>query len=334
MKHSRLIWVDSLKGWLIMLVVLGHAIQNTLGETCYTNHLWNIVYSFHMAAFMAVSGYVAFRPGGDLGRNFICNTIWRRFKQLIVPFTLWTFISQVINGRIDIEIFGLYLLYPDRGLWFLWVLFFINIIFLSGSYLAEKIKVGQGRLILCLCLFLVAMMVLFEIRVFGFQFIAYYFLFYSFGYFFHKYNYCFVLNNCLILILLGVCWAFMAWFWNMHELPTFMRGLPLPETITQYAYRFITAALAVYLLLVLSPRILNSPLLWNRPFVKIGIISLGIYAIHFMFLGIWIGLFRGMGLGDDIVIVFTFISTLIVSWIVVWLLSKWKVTATWLLGKI
>ena len=67
MTRKRLIWADSLKGWLIVLVVLGHAIQYTLGNQCETNHLWNIIYSFHMAAFMAVSGYVAFRPGTDWG---------------------------------------------------------------------------------------------------------------------------------------------------------------------------------------------------------------------------------------------------------------------------
>ena len=27
---KRLIWIDSLKGWLMMLVVLGHAIQSSL----------------------------------------------------------------------------------------------------------------------------------------------------------------------------------------------------------------------------------------------------------------------------------------------------------------
>ena len=61
MAHPRLLWADALKGWLIVLVVLGHAIQNTLGDSCATNHLWNIIYSFHMPAFMAVSGYVALR---------------------------------------------------------------------------------------------------------------------------------------------------------------------------------------------------------------------------------------------------------------------------------
>lgn len=49
---KRLIWIDSLKGWLMILVVLGHAIQSSLGDACFQNHLWNLIYSFHMPAFM------------------------------------------------------------------------------------------------------------------------------------------------------------------------------------------------------------------------------------------------------------------------------------------
>ena len=64
MTIKRLIWADSLKGWLIMLVVLGHAIQGAMGTACDTNHLWNMIYSFHMPGFMAVSGFLTFRVGG------------------------------------------------------------------------------------------------------------------------------------------------------------------------------------------------------------------------------------------------------------------------------
>lgn len=64
--NVRKVWIDSLKGILILLVVLGHSIQNTLGEECYGNYWWNLIYSFHMPAFMAISGYLQcrFKPSG------------------------------------------------------------------------------------------------------------------------------------------------------------------------------------------------------------------------------------------------------------------------------
>lgn len=61
MLSFRFIWADSLKGWLMLLVILGHAIQSVLGGDCDSNHLWNLIYSFHMPAFMAISGWLAYR---------------------------------------------------------------------------------------------------------------------------------------------------------------------------------------------------------------------------------------------------------------------------------
>ncbi len=63
MAKKRLIWVDALKGLLILLVILGHAIQKELGADCEQSRLWNIIYSFHMPAFMAVSGWLVYGSG-------------------------------------------------------------------------------------------------------------------------------------------------------------------------------------------------------------------------------------------------------------------------------
>ena len=70
---QRQVWADALKGWLMVLVVLGHAIQGVMHEGCFHNHLWNVIYSFHMPAFMAVSGYFAYsaiNPIGGVSRRY------------------------------------------------------------------------------------------------------------------------------------------------------------------------------------------------------------------------------------------------------------------------
>ena len=145
MIKQRFIWADSLKGWLIILVVLGHALQNTLGVRCESNHLWNIIYSFHMPAFMAISGFWAYRPN-DLSRkdiNYCLSLIYRRFQQLIVPFILWSLMLMLVNSRFSINNAITLLLYPDGGLWFLWVLFIINVFFIFGSWIAERLKINE-----------------------------------------------------------------------------------------------------------------------------------------------------------------------------------------------
>lgn len=66
---KRQIWADNLRGILIVLVVLGHAIQAQLGDLCFANHVWNYIYSFHMAAFMAVSGWLSYHPSSQSNKG-------------------------------------------------------------------------------------------------------------------------------------------------------------------------------------------------------------------------------------------------------------------------
>ena len=207
-------------------------------------------------------------------------------------------------------------------------------IFLFGDWVAEKLKLHQETVIVTLCLLLAAIMVVFDIRILGFQFIAYYFIIYSAGYYLHKYHGKVVTNNHWLLAALAIVWGFLAWFWNMHSLPVFLQGIPVPATLAQYAYRFVTALIAIYLLFAVSPKLLDSGKGWNKPFVSMGGISLGIYTTHFILIGRIIEGYRIVGLNEFFLIVCSFVSALLVSWLIVWLLSKWKVTATWMLGKV
>lgn len=70
---ERIIWIDSLKGWLILIVIFGHAIQYCFSCGYETNYWWNLIYSFHMPAFMAASGFVNYRPTQNGGGYF--NTL-------------------------------------------------------------------------------------------------------------------------------------------------------------------------------------------------------------------------------------------------------------------
>lgn len=334
MEKKRLVWADSLKGWLIILVVLGHAIQNSVGVKCDNDHLWNIIYSFHMPAFMAISGFLAYRPNAQWGGQSLLSLLYRRFRQLIVPFILWTLLLLLIGSKFSLEDIGTYLLYPDKGLWFLWVLFFITVFFNFGSWLSECICIKQEYVITVFCLLFAGSMMAFEFRVLGFQFLAYYFIIYSLGFFLNKYYDKVITKNTLVLLLLVICWGVLAWFWKMHDLPSWLQFTPLPASLMQYTYRFITASLAIYVLLAASPNLLNANSKWNTPFINLGEISLGIYTVHYILIGRIVSLYHNWVYDERLIILFSFISALLISWFVVWLLSKWKFTAKWFLGKI
>ena len=145
-------------------------------------------------------------------------------------------------------------LYPDTSFWFLWVLFFINLIFIFSQWLASKLNIDELVMIALSSLLLLGIMVGMEIRMFGFQFIAYYFVFYTMGYCIHLFPRL-QIGNGVVLGPLLICWTLLAWSWNMHELPMWIPAIPhIASSLLQYAYRGVTALLAILFLLGMAPK--------------------------------------------------------------------------------
>lgn len=331
---ERLIWLDSLKGWLILIVVLGHAIQYCLPESHDTNYWWNLIYSFHMPAFIAASGFVNYRP--KTYNSGYLALIKRRSCQLLVPYLIWSCIKWLVMT--DHSLTGLtnIIWKPDGYFWFLWVLWVILIIFIVGDYLSCILKAKQEVIVGSISLFLVGVMVFLNLRVMGFQFIAYYFIFYAFGYYCNKYKNLLTTNKFVISFLFLI-WVAMASFWNMHELPFFLKGIPfIPSALLQYAYRFATAFVAIYMIFCVVPLLLNSKNKANKSLCHIGQLSLGIYVIHLMLIipmSYWlVSIMPSIPL--SIVVVISFSLAAFVSIGTVELLSKNKLTSKYLLGKI
>lgn len=131
----RNIHIDLLKGFAIILVVLGHSIQ-FLSHNNFENPLFKFIYAFHMPLFMFLSGYVCFRTTGE---KYI--DLKKRFKTLIIPFFVWWAIynTYAFLSHKDIISFTTLLAQPDNGLWFLWVLFFLCISLQISFIITKKI---------------------------------------------------------------------------------------------------------------------------------------------------------------------------------------------------
>ena len=80
---KRLLYFDNLKGFAILLVVLGHCIQQCDTEGNY-QFLYRLIYAFHMPLFMAVSGYF----GVKLNVDYLPE-IRKRFVRLMIPYFVW-----------------------------------------------------------------------------------------------------------------------------------------------------------------------------------------------------------------------------------------------------
>lgn len=52
---SRITYIDQLRGFAILLVVMGHALEH---NGYHQSPLFNLIYSFHMPLFFCISGFV------------------------------------------------------------------------------------------------------------------------------------------------------------------------------------------------------------------------------------------------------------------------------------
>ena len=128
MKKERLAYIDNIKCFAIVLVVLGHLIQYIYYPNTFDhNHVFRYIYSFHMPLFMAISGFIVGLSSQNKKINLL-ESILKRAKQLLIPFISWAIVSTIIGKNIN-KFFSI-IKNPDNGLWFLWVLFFIYLAYL------------------------------------------------------------------------------------------------------------------------------------------------------------------------------------------------------------
>lgn len=337
MTRQRLVWADSLKGWLMLLVIVGHAIQGVLDDGCNNNHVWNLIYSFHMSAFMAVSGYLSYRSARQsINGGGTDGVLWRRTQQLIIPYFAWSFIQYARNGNYSVDYLLKMVFQPDTYFWFLWVLFFISVLFHVAQYAACRLGVDELCIIFPACFVLMVIMVGFEFRMFGFQFIAYYLLFYTLGYVKRRFPVK-LFSVPIVMVGLFIAWIALAWGWNMHALPAWMPTIPgVPVSLLQYTYRGVTAAVAIVVMLSMAPKILNGDGRINHFASRFGQVSLGIYMVHLTIMGYIIDGVYGIFPSVSVTTIVCLVSVLVfaLSWGVVELLSRNKYTAQILLGKI
>lgn len=280
MEGKRLVWLDFLKGFLILLVILGHAIQYCMKEDSFeTNYWWNLIYSFHMPVFMAASGFISFKPSTSACRGGV-TTFKRRTYQLLVPFFSWSVIKWLTSANLTLNSL-IHLTFSSGGFfWFLWVLWCIVLLCMVSSYISWRFNIKKELIIAIASSLLIATMLSLNSKFMGIHYIAYYFIFYNVGYFANKYRNA-ICDNKYVIILCGFLWFILASYWKMHQIPTILSSIKMiPTTIILYGYRIITALLAIYILLIGIPYICNRQTILINAISKYGQNSLAIYGLQ------------------------------------------------------
>lgn len=337
MSKKRIEWVDAYKGLLILSVILGHAIQETLKVRGigFEDNIWrNLIYSFHMPAFMAMSGYLVYRPDVVGGASCCLSLIYKRFRQLVVPFLIWSIPLFLVYHNVE-HIYD-YLLYPNKGYWFLWALFFIIVIYNIVDWGCRKIHLKQEFGIFLIMFLLIGIqMSLPDAKLLGFEYIAYYFIFYMMGYYANKYKEKLPKNTMVVWTIFAL-WLAMACFWTPNGLPFFLEQIPyMPTKILQLGYRMLVPMMFILWMYSIAPKVMvNDNMIWKL-LIELGQISLGMYAAHMvvknLFAQILLNMLPVFPIWSHVIIEFAVLT--IMSLFVVRYMLKWKFTSKWLLGK-
>ena len=270
---GRLYYIDNLKAFLIILVVVGHCIQNFL-PGYESNPLYNFIYSFHMPLFIFVSGYVSYKE------HITWNSVGKRFKQLMIPFFAWAAVKTLIMR--DINVFPYIMIHPDNGLWFLHTLFFVSLIMMICEAIAEKMHIRRYIVVIVVGFVLLGIRYVLGFTEYGFQSIVYYFMFYVTGFYARRTGiFCHIPSSVAIVLSLVI--VAIAPFYNVRGLASFMHaGTP---TIVNTAFRFLVAVIAITGIFTLFTRFAYDS---NRIGSYLGTRTLGIYAIHPSLLGLYV----------------------------------------------
>ena len=285
-KTTRIAWVDALKGFAILLVVLGHSIQEMIPDYD-QNMVFRYIYSFHMPLFMFLSGYVSYKVSE-------WNSVVKRFWQLMVPFFSAIVLNYLIHQFARFSIGGLgdyfvsVILRPDRGLWFLWVLFFIHILFIGCRKVAKAVSVDERIVVLGVAGILNLVELLTRFELFGYHWIAWYFIFFTLGAYWRISD----RNdrprlNRRILIANVILFPILAGFFRMHNQPP--PGLYRWIDLGPYfpvIYRLVVALSGIALSFEFFRFFCKEQHILCKLLMIVGSGTLGIYYLHFCLLSL------------------------------------------------
>jgi len=221
MNEKRSINIDALKGFLIILVVLGHAIQFIYSVNNFDNNfLWRIIYSFHMPLFMFISGYLSYSKN----RQNDFKWIKKRFLLLVVPFFTWIIIDYFFKWQVnDLSIISKIkevIIEPDKGYWFLLIVFYnCLVLYLSNIFGKKKQPI--------IYLILIGLVLMLPINKFGLILFKWHIVFFSFGYVLSRYKYFLIKYYKIIFYVNIIIFIVLVIFWRRAGDPTFITYLNL-----------------------------------------------------------------------------------------------------------
>lgn len=336
-------YLDIVKAILIILVIIGHSIQYGAGPNYinnslfFDNNIFKIIYSFHMPLFIMISGYLSYN---SLNKKTFKETLISKFKTIIIPLLLWSIIPFIITlDYINIkESIKLFIQVFSTNLWFLWGIFYINIIVkLINKFFKDNIFI---YILIFLISFILPNMIVikyFKIQIFLYTYLFFYFML---GYFYKKYNLEEKLkkfiNNKTLIINTIIFFLLLIPYSREHYI--YLSGIYILADYKQLIidlYRYLIGIIGCIEILLLVYKLLpkiNDKVKDNL--LYIGKNTLGIYIISTIIQPyIFPIINKGLTTINYFIVMIESFIALVISLIIVKLLKKSKILSKYLLGE-
>ena len=141
--------VDIIRGFAMLLVVLGHTLSGSTSEF-QNSLLFQIIWTLQMPLFIIISGYVTRYSKSLSSAKGVVKFIKKRTLAYLLPWGIWTFLVRgFIFGEYSNFDIGFLFWHMDCGYWFLITIWTIAMIFGIADYISNKVTSNKTRNILC-----------------------------------------------------------------------------------------------------------------------------------------------------------------------------------------
>lgn len=342
-RSGRILIIDMLKAFAIILVVLGHCIQFGSGieylnsEQFFDNVLFKIIYTFHMPLFMLISGFLfAYSYKGEWVR-----CVQKRIQTLVVPMAIWAIliILKKLIADFDFSICLLrdFLRISLLKFWFIWAVFWCScVVIIVNNFFKNNIVVYAFLFVISFVIPDAANMALYK-YMYPYFIIGFIFQKHCLGYFedfVNKRHLIVLLLFSLVLIYVGLLSGFN------YDTYIYTSGhciigkdilSQLKIDIYRYTIGFVGSIIVIILFIQLCRLITNIPTF----LLLIGKETMGIYIIStFINSNLLMPLtYHSPGINYLMLVIET-LSVLILSLIIIQIINKSSILKRLLLGKL
>lgn len=310
---NRIHWLDSARGFGIILVVFGHALGGLIDSPLGINQnafrqMFFAIYTYHMPLFFLLSGLLVTKrlengPGPFL-RALLPTIVWPYFLWSVIQFTIIYGLGTLVNRPAD-SYWPVILSLPWNTVsqfWFLYALFWMHIL---AVLLVPRIG-REGFVLFALALKALALVLILPVPI---KLVSNHMLFYAIGVWLMTggLELLVIKRGIWIKLVVLPCLAAATLIATLNALPSFGADLPLynassPE-IANLAWRFPTMAAAVLCVLATVGIASMTQISGSRLLLWLGRMTMPIFVLHVMFLaGTRIILTRSGILTDPVVI--------------------------------